>query len=153
MQSLLSDTRKVQLLIQLFNRINCWFVQGVKVACVLVSVLQGYLGIRLRQKHVIIASYCAFTHIVCFVGYCGVYGRAYRVKELQKKLKGELKVACARLPPTPEYMAKKESFKAAVDALSCPGLKVGGFHEMERQSALIFLDFVESQVISLLIAF
>ena len=73
--------------------------------------------------------------------------------ELQKDLKRELRAACGKLSPRADYRTTKESYKAAVNALSGPGLKVGGFHDMERQSALIFIDFVESQIIGLLVAF
>ena len=65
------------------------------------------------------------------------------MSELQKSLKHELKAACGQLSPRVDYVAKKESFKPGVNALSRPGLKVGRFHEIERQSALLFIDFVE----------
>ena len=149
---LLSEARKVQLLIQLYNGINCWFVQGVKVASLVSAILNGYLGIRLRQDNILITAFCAIIYVYGIVGYCGAFNRAYRLQELQKVLKGELKSACAKRSARAGYMVVKESFKAA-NALSCPGLRVGRFHEMERQSALIFIDFVQRQIISLLVAF
>ena len=149
---LVSEARKVQLLIQLFNKINCWFVQGMKVVCLSATILNGYLGIRLRQNNVLIAIFCAAMHVSIAFAYCGTFNKAYLLQELQKKLKLKLKASCGKLSPRADYVAKKESFKAA-NALSCPGLKVGPFHEMERQSSLIFIDFVERQIISLLVAF
>ena len=111
------------------------------------AILHGYAGIRLRQKNLLLTAFCAVTHVTVTVLYCGTFSRAYRLTELQKKLKLQLIATCGKLPPG----LKKENLKA-LNALSCPGLKVGSFQEMERQSALIFTDFVEKQLISLLVA-
>ena len=149
----LSEAWKVQLLVHLFNTINCWLVHGLKVTGLAVGILNAYLGIRLRQNNLLIAVFCAAVHVFTVINFCGTFGRAYRVQELQKELKHELKAACGKMSPRLDCLAKKESFKAAVNALSCPGLKDGQFHEMERQSALLFVDFLERQIIGLLVAF
>ena len=45
-------------------------------------------------------------------------------------------------------------FEAAAKTLQCPRIQVGGnFHEIDRNAALIFIDFVEMQLIGLLVAF
>ena len=98
------------------------------------------------------AGYCALSHVSTVVIYCGAFQRAYRLQEFQQKMKRELRVACRGISSRAGYIVRKEVGKA-VNALSCPGLKVGGFHEMERESAMIFIDFVESQLISLLVGF
>ena len=153
MSGLLSQARKVQLLVQIFNKINCWFVEGLKVIFLVSAILLGYVGIRLRQNNLLITVFCPFVHIGCIVAYCGTFNRAYRLQEFQKKLKRELKAACKKFSPRVAFVAKKGTYEAAVTALSCPGLKVGRFHDMERESVLIFIDFLEKQVISLLVAF
>ena len=152
MRQLLSKAREVQLLIQLFNKINCWYVEGLKVILLVTGIIHGYLGIRLRQNNVVIAAFCGAMHGFAILSYCGTFIRAYRLQDMQKNLKRELKAACGRLSLRTDYLRRRESFMT-VTALSCPGLKVGRFHEMERQSALIFIDFLETQVISLLVAF
>ena len=151
MRGLLSEARRVQLIIQLFNKINCWFLQGMKVVLLVAAIIHGYVGIRLRQTDLFLAIFCAVAHVVLSFLYCGTFDRAYRLQELQQELKIELIAACGKL--SPDYMLTKESLKAAVNSLSCPGLRVGSFHEMERQSAVTFIDFVEQQTISLLLTF
>ena len=113
------------------------------------AILHGYLGIRLRQNNLLIAAFCAAVHVIVVVAYCGVFHRAYRLQELQKTLKRELIMAvCGE-----SSGLVKQEIRKGVSALSCPGLKVGGFHEMERQSALIFISFVGNQITSLLVTF
>ena len=149
MRGLVAEAWKVQLVVQLFNMINCWYLQLMKWGFLISTILHGYVGIRLRQNNVLIAAYGATVYIIITVIYCGTFHKAYRLQELQKKLKRELKAECGKL--SQGSMVRKENFKA-VNALSCPGLKVGQFHEMERQSALIFIDFVHTQIISLLVS-
>ena len=121
------------------------------MACLVAAILHGFLGIRLRQSSLLIAVCCAALQFCNVVSYCGTFSRAYRLRELQKKLKRELKNAYGKLSSRAGYMVKKEILRTAY-ALSCPGLKVGRFHEIERQSALLFTDFVGRQIISLLVA-
>ena len=128
-------------------------MEGQKVALLAVGIINGYLGIRLRQSDLIIAAFCTVVYVTTIVCYCGTFSRAYRVHELQKDVKRELRAACGKLSPRADYKARREGFMAAVNALSCPGLRVVRFHEMERQSALIFIDFLGTQIISLLVAF
>ena len=44
---------------------------------------------------------------------------------------------------------RMEMTRAAVN-LQCPGMQAGRFHEMERSSALNFVDFVGHQIVNLL---
>ena len=153
MRRLLSEGRRVQLLIQLFNKINCWNVEGLKIDCLASAVFHGFFMIRLRQSNILIAVFCAGAHAVAISLYCGTFNRAYRMKEFQEGQKDELKVACVKRAFRAEEMEEQESFMAPVNAISCLGLKVGRFHEIERESALIFTNFVEQQIIGLLLTF
>ena len=107
MRSLLSEARKVQLLTQLFNQINLWFLQGQKVVCIFTAILNGYLVIRLRQNDILVVVFCAFANIFCIIAYCGTLNRAYQLQELKKKMKRELKTACGKLPPRAEYERRR----------------------------------------------
>ena len=40
----------VQLVVQLFNEINLWLVQGLKVTCLAGIIIHGYVAIRVREK-------------------------------------------------------------------------------------------------------
>ena len=112
-------------------------------------VLHGYVGIRFGHNNILIALFCAFIHAVAFVAYCAIFQRAYRLGDMQKQLKQELSAVCGRRT---NRSFRNEMLRATA-ALQCKGMQVGSFHEMERNSALIFIDFVERQLISLLVAF
>ena len=110
---------QVQLFIQLFNKLNCWYLEGLKVFCMEISIFHGYLGIRPRYKHPLMAGYCALSHVITIVVYCGAFQRAYRLKELQKKMKRKLNVARRGRSSGAGDIVRKEVGKA-VKALSCP---------------------------------
>ena len=140
---------RVQLYAQLFNKVNSWFVEVLKMGAIGACILHGYVGIRFGQNNILIALFYAFIHVVAFVAYCAIFQRAYRLGDMQKQLKQELSAVCGRRT---NRSFRNEMLRATA-ALQCKGMQVGSFHEMERNSALIFIDFVERQLISLLVAF
>ena len=79
-----------QLYIQLLNRINCWYVEALKIVCIGAAILHGYFGIRFGHKNPIIPVFCGLVHVCAFSSYCGGFQRAYRVKDMQLKLKRQL---------------------------------------------------------------
>ena len=138
---------RVQLYIQFFNQINCWFLHALKLICISAAILHGYVGIRFGHQEPLIGVFCAAVHVVVYVIYCGIIQNAYHPADLQKQAKRELLAASGT-----NARARKELLKV-VTALRCRGVEVGTFHEIERNSALTFIDFVEKQLMSLLVAF
>ena len=141
---------RVQLYIQFFNQFNCWFLHALKMICISAAILHGYVGVRFGHKNPLIAIFCFAIHIAASVVYFGVFQSANGPVELQKVVKRDLLAASVRSSAYP--LARKELLKIT-QALRCQGIKVGSFHEIERNSVLIFVDFVERQLMSLLVAF
>ena len=90
------------------------------MTAVAIGKLSAYLGIRLRQNNLLMTIFGAAVHVCCVTNYCGTLGRVYRLQEVQKKLKCQLKAACGKVCLRTDCWAKKESLKGAVNALSCP---------------------------------
>ena len=139
----------VQLFIQLFNNINSWFLHGIKMTLISTAILHGYVGIRFGHTCVWIGGFCAFIHVCSFVAYCGAFQRAHQLIEMQREVKQELLVACDKC----RRRNVRTEIQKALKALRCTGMRVGSFHEMERNSALVFADFVERQIVGLLVTF
>ena len=134
-----SDALKVQLYTQFFKKVNSWFVEALKLVCIGSTISHGYDGTRFGHSNLFISFFCAFIHISCSVAYCGVFRRAHRLGEMQRALKNKLRMSCTSYA---RHSFRQEMLKAT-RALSCKGMRVGSFHEMERNSTLIFMDFVE----------
>ena len=144
-----SGALRVQLYTQFLNKINRWYVEALKVTTIGAAITHGYIGIRFGHSNPIVPLFCAFIHFACFTAYCGVFQRAHRLRDMQKVLKRKILTASGRCK---NRCFRSEMLKATA-ALQCKGLQVGSFHEMERNSALNYIDFVERQLMSLLIAF
>ena len=121
----------------------------MKIALITVGILHGYVGIRFGQTHFLIGGFCAFIHVQTFVTYCGPFRKAYRLIELQRQVKRALLAVSYRC----RRGDVRKEIQKAVKALHCTGLRVGSFHEMERNSALVFINYVESQLVGLLVTF
>ena len=119
------------------------------MVCIACAILHGYIGIRFGHEHPLIAAFCWLVHIVAFVLYCGGFQRAYRIKEMQNQMKDQLVEACGRNHKQ-RIVAKEIRMRAR--ALRCMGMQVGQFHEMERNSVLIFIGYVETQLVNLLVS-
>ena len=113
------------------------------------AILHGYVGIRFGHKHAFIAVFCGFIHAVAFIGYCGTFHAAHRLSDMQDEVKRRLSAAAQR---NSRWPIGREIGKA-VKGLHCGGLRLGYFHEMERNSGLIFIDYVETQLVGLLVSF
>lgn len=48
---------------------------------------------------------------------------------------------------------ERREFLLRAKSLGCIGLRVGQFHEIERNSSIVVIHYVESRLLSLLIAF
>ena len=113
------------------------------------AILHGYIGIRFGRKCICIAGFCGFVHLYTFVAYCGVFQKAHGQIEMQEQVKQELRAVCGKC----RRPLVRAELRKAVRALDCKGMRVGSFHDMERNSALVFIDYVERQLLGLLVTF
>lgn len=143
----LQGIRKVQLYLQLFNGYNPWYIHAYKTVMVLAAIIHGYVGVRFRNDP-LVTIFCCFVHFSCLITYVGVFQRAYRVVSGQWEVKEELITASQRVLDR----NKRQKLLMQVKSLRCFGLRVGQFHEIERNSAIAFVDYVERQLLSFLLA-
>ena len=103
-------------------------------------------------RNPLIGAYCAYVYVALVCEYGGTYQRAHRLSEGQNKVKKELREACGRY--VKDVAVRAEIIRGVwAWALKCLSMRVGSFHEMERDSLLIFLDFVQRHLVSMLLAF
>ena len=79
----------------------------------------------------------------------GIFQIAFKVTEMSEDLKKviEVKYLDVRILDSSKYC------KRILKSIPRLGVKVGGFHEAERESVPVFIDFVTKQIVSLLITF
>ena len=108
-------------------------------------IISGYAAIaHFRELPVFGIMYYACV-VDCVVFYAVMYDKAFAIPELFERT-----VGCARL--------RMQGYRAGVfgrqmRSIQPTGVKVGNFHRMERESTLIFMNFVVVNIVNMLVAY
>ena len=87
--------------------------------------------------------------MAAMVLYCGTFQPAYKLVIGQLRVRWELAAVSRRVID----VNTRRKLLQAVKSLRCIGLKVGHFHEIQRNSSVVFVNFVERQLVRFLVAF
>jgi len=111
--------------------------------------IQAFLQSSFSKRPVLdLNSYFVLT-LNCAVAYISIFQLAHKVTERVEDLKKVIEVKYTGLP-FPWARNYLERIQRSIPVLA---VNVGGFHEAERESVPIFLDFVVKQTVNLLLAF
>lgn len=119
----------------------------LKLVSLSVGIFHAYVGVRFREN-ILIGLFCVFIHLVSITAYCGPFQRAYRVRAQHAELEIQIRAACLRIRDGP---LKLQMIKS-LEALKNTGIYVGSFDEVERNSGLIYINFLETQIVGLLVS-
>ena len=85
----------------------------------------------------------------CCTAYISIFQLAYKVTEGAEKLKEVIEVESIGLP----FLIEGKWIQRMLRSIPVLSVNIGGFHEAERESVPIFLNFVVQQIVGLLITF
>ena len=141
--------RHLQLYIQLLNVVNQHLIFTCKLICIGVCITSGYAAIAHFMSHPVYGIMYVVLFLNCAPLYVLVYDKAFRTPSLLKHVKGTLRLKLYR---------ERNSFQRKImdrRVMSIPmlGVKVGTFHVMERTSTPVFLHYVLSSIVSMLLAY
>ena len=112
------------------------------------AILEGCIGLCYQEQSVVVI-FCIYCHLACIVVYCYTFQHGYSVVVRQQNAKR----ACLTASKSIQDKAARHEILVALRSVRCVGIKVGRFHEIERNSPIIFIDYVERQIIGLLLVF
>lgn len=147
MQKAYNGCRQLHLYLSLFNKINALFLYSIKMVAIFIAVSHGFFAIRYFDRNAFLGIYNLYLCVNAQIAYCLTFQRAFRIPLGFIRCKQEI---CANIH-TNQIM--KKQIVAALASVPPVAIKVGSFHEVERNSTLIFMHFVVSQMVGLLIAF
>lgn len=136
------------LYIQIFNIFNAWFLHNFKANLIIAAIMMGFMAFR-YESHPLFTVLCCFLHFAAIFTYSGTFQHGFSVAVGQKKARRGILAACRCI----RKPAARQEILRALKSLRCVGIKVGEFHEIERNSPIILINYVETQVISLLLTF
>ena len=137
--------RTVQLAMNIFNLSNSNVIFDHKLLCLLAGIVGMYFLVRLvfLQPLVTLMFVVLLFNAVTF--YSVMWGNVFVIPETTNRLRKGL-IRNGRL----EERCFTRGF---IKSVPCMAVKVGKFRSMERNSTLLFLDFVTGNTAAMLISF
>ena len=141
--------RSLQLFILLFNTVNRHVIFTGKLLCICVGITSGYAAIAHFKDHLIVGvMYCVlFTNV--FLSYSLIYGKGFKVSDTFQRAKNLLRLNATKNGRSFERKILEKQLKS----IPAVGIKVGEFHMLERTSTPVFLHYVLTNIVNMLVAF
>ena len=138
----------VQLVLNLFNVGHRNITYIIKLACIMVAVVNGYGAITHGAEDIVFLLFtsCMTCNFVFF--YAFVYEKAFAIPDGLERVKRALTAEIQAMRHTPLKKIRRKQ----VEAVPLVGIKVGDFHMLERESIPIFVHFVLENIVNLLVS-
>jgi len=141
--------RLVRLGMVLFNKTYSNLIFAQKLYLITVSTICWYGSVLLFSENPI--QFCIFMYWAVTVSpfFVILYDKGFKIPELMSAWKSQILIASKRT----RFHDTRKLLERQIGAVPDSGIKVGGFHMLERESSPNFLDFVVNKVVDLLVTF
>ena len=120
-----------------------------KITCISLGIVCGFGFLKLLDKNLVLALVFGNVFVVAFLAFPITFNGTHQITEKVEELKREIHVK-SRKVWVRSGIKEVEMILKSVQRLR---IKVSGFNYMERQSTLIFLQYVLEKIVDLLITF
>ena len=118
---------------------------------IIICVLSGFVWIRqMSEGNLRMAFIAMANHVMYNLGFLAMYNYAYRIPQYMTMVQDEVRLLSQML--LDEDGRSEFGMRMAAIPKNL-GMKSGSFHTIERESTLIFVDYVYGQVINLLLTY
>ena len=142
--------RYLQLLIQYFNLCSSTIVYKIKITALIFGIMGGFASIHLSSTgnllFCLIYTILFLDAIICYIG---IFNSVFKLTEGVEEIKREIRLQSTQL----HGQSERREIRMRIQSIPKLAIRAGGFQNVEREATLIFLSFVLSQIVSLLIAF
>ena len=136
--------RRLQLYVSMLNNVNCNMIFAWKLMSISGSIVCGYAAIAHFGEHPIFGVMYYFLLVDCTFIYTVLYGKAFKIPQLFDKA-----ASCALLRTRRN---RTNGFRKQILSIRRSGIRVGDFHQMERTSTLIYVNYVLTNIVNMLVA-
>ena len=120
-----------------------------KLLCIASCIFSGYAVIAHLKEYPIFGIMYVFIFFDLSLAYLFVYEKAFQVPAHLARVKSLLKACAVRY----RNKGERKLLTSQVNSIPEVGIKVGEFHVMERTSTPVFLHYVLTNIVSMLVAF
>ena len=141
--------RCLQLYIKLVNIVHCNLIFTWKLLCIGLGIINGYAAIAHFGEHPIFGVLYYVIWIDCAIIYTVIYEKAFKVPDLITKTKTAFRLRERGM----RNKAARNVFERQVKSVQPMGIAVGEFHTLERTSTPVFVDYVLTNIVNMLVAY
>ena len=140
--------RELQLYVSFVNEVHSYIIFTFKMYCISLCIVTGYAAVaHFSENHLFgVMYYILFIDCLCL--YALIYDKAFQIPRLfDKALKGIMLRLCLNFPRG----RMREYHEKQLRSVPRVGVKVGGFHTLERTSTLVFIHHVFTNIVNMLV--
>ena len=143
------NLRCQQLYIVMLNNVNRNLIFTWKLICIGGGIVAGYAGIAHFTEHPVFGVMYYILLLDFVLIYCITYAKAFKVPLLFREATVGLEVFASKLG----NKAQRFTLRKQLRAIPRMGIQVGSFHTMERTSTPVFLGYVLTNIVNMLVAY
>ena len=144
---ILGQVRTIQLLVTLFNTGHRNVLYCTKLACISIATVNGYGAIGHGGKNPIFGFLNFSVTVNAIFLYTFVYEKGFAIPEALKSIKKMLGVRTQGV----QNKRDRAILRRRIESIPFVGLRVGNFHMLERMSTPIFIHYVLTSIVHLLV--
>ena len=129
------------------NAVSKQLVGEALVLATFALIIGSFFAIHEITGDVILRILLGVASPFIIIFYTIIYDKGFQVSQNFTQIKNRFQ------PLIRKSNFRKAEMKRAIIGIRSLGIQVGSFHTLERQSTLIFLDFILKQIVGLLITF
>ena len=141
--------RSIQVYVTLLNIANQSVIFTWKLLCLGLCITSGYAAIAHFSDHPVFGIMYYVIFVDASLTYGVMYEKGFKVPELITKVRAALRMRVRQLP----NKTQRSLLDRQVMSIPPVGIKVGGFHMLERTSSPIFLNYIVTNVVNMLVTF
>ena len=144
-----NSIRNIQMFILLFNLVNRHVIFTTKLLSIVVSITSGYAAIAHFKDYPIFGVMYYILFIDITLTYTLIYEMGFKVSSTFHKAKNLLQFHAAKNGNAFE----RRILRKQIMSIQSVGIKVGEFHMLERTSTPVFLHYILTHIVNMLVAF
>ena len=129
--------QSIQVYVTLLNTVNASMIFTWKLLCLSLCITSGYTAIAHFSDHPVFGVMYYVIFADCSLTYAVMYEKGFKVPDLITKVRAALRLRARRFG----NKAQRNLLERQVMSIPPVGIKVGGFHMLERTATPVFLNF------------
>lgn len=142
--------RSLQLYIRLLNTLNRHLIFTVKIFSISTCVISGYAAIAHFTDYPIFGVMYYVITVEGMLIYPLVYAKGVKIPGIFQKVRSLLRVVGRGLA---DHGYCKELERQLASVPPVVGIQVGGFHVLERNSIPVFLHYIVTNIVNMIVAY